>query len=112
MGGEPIVEATAGAVGTMVTCVLLYPVDIAKLRMQVSKSRDGAWATIKKIVAEDSFGALYKGLPTKAVHVPIAQSSRATERTAPSELKAVLPSTTPCGLPSSPRAWYTSFVFE
>ena len=67
--GDPIVEATAGAVGTMVTCVLLYPVDIAKLRMQAGKSKAGAVEIIRKIVEDESFAALYKGLPTKAVHV-------------------------------------------
>ena len=66
-----MVEATAGALGTMVTCVLLYPVDIAKLHMQAGKSKAGALATMRKIVAEDSFSALYKGLPPKAVHVII-----------------------------------------
>ena len=68
---DAIVEATAGALGTMCTCILLYPVDMAKLRMQAGKSREGALATIRKIVADESFAALYKGLPPKAVHVII-----------------------------------------
>ena len=51
MGSDPVVEATAGAVGTLVTCILLYPVEIAKLHMQAGKSKASALQTIRRIAA-------------------------------------------------------------
>ena len=42
---SPLVEATSGALGSLLTCVLLYPVDLCKTRIQSGE------ALVKMLVA-------------------------------------------------------------
>ena len=67
---DPAVEATAGALGTLLSCVLLYPVETAKVHIQAGRSKSGTVETMRAIVRqEQTVLALFKGLPAKAVHV-------------------------------------------
>ena len=67
---DPAVEATAGALGTLLSCVLLYPVETAKVHIQAGPSKvwhsRGDHAIVRQ---EQTVLALFKGLPAKAVHV-------------------------------------------
>ena len=70
MASDPAVEATAGALGTLLSCVLLYPVETAKVHIQAGRSKSGTVATMRSIVQrEQTVLALFKGLPAKALHV-------------------------------------------
>ena len=70
MATDPNLEATAGALGTLLSCVTLYPVETAKVHIQAGRSKEGTLATMKAIVRdEQSVLALFKGLPAKSVHV-------------------------------------------
>jgi adenine nucleotide transporter 17 len=66
---DPTAEATAGALGTLLSCLALYPIDTAKVKIQTGHSNVGPIATILSIVRKESVGALFKGLPAKALHV-------------------------------------------
>lgn len=68
---DAAVEATAGAVGSLLTCFLLYPIDTVKLRIQSGRSKAGTVGTIRDIVRDESILALFKGLPAKAVHAVV-----------------------------------------
>ena len=45
---KPLVDATAGATGALLTNIMLSPVDIAKTRMQTGRSKDGVLETIRE----------------------------------------------------------------
>ena len=65
-------EATSAAVGAAFSTTVLYPLEIAKTRMVAKTgkkhSADTTLTTLKKIVSEGGFLALYTGLPTKCSH--------------------------------------------
>ena len=67
---DPLAEATGGALGSLLTCVLLMPVDTAKVRIQAGRSSAhcGMPGTIHDIVSSEGVLALYRGLPSKALH--------------------------------------------
>lgn len=65
---NPLVEATAGALGSLFTCVLLMPVDTAKVQMQAGRSKRDVAGTMNAIVSAQGLSGLFKGLPTKAAH--------------------------------------------
>ena len=66
---DPQVEAIAGSIGTLVSTTLLYPVEVAKTKIQAGISRESVLATIRGIVRDEKAAALFKGLPPKALHV-------------------------------------------
>jgi adenine nucleotide transporter 17 len=65
---DPAVEATAGAIGSLITCVAIMPVDTAKVRIQAGVSTDGVLGTMQAVVKSEGLRALYRGLWTKALH--------------------------------------------
>ena len=65
----PLVDATAGATGALLTACMLSPVDIAKTRMQTGSSKDGVVATIRHLVEVDGVAGLFTGLHLKGVEV-------------------------------------------
>ena len=67
----PIVEATSGALGSLLTCVLLYPIDLCKTRIQSGRSEVGVGATALQIVRTEGAGALLAGLSPKALHTTL-----------------------------------------
>ena len=65
---DPAVEATAGAIGSLITCVAIMPVDTAKVRIQAGVSTDGVLGTMQAVLKSEGLPALYRGLATKALH--------------------------------------------
>ena len=63
----PLIDATAGAAGALLTTCMLSPVDVAKTRMQTGRSKEGTIATIRQIFDELGVEGLFKGLPMKGV---------------------------------------------
>ena len=64
---KPLVDATAGATGALLTNIMLSPVDIAKTRMQTGRSKDGVLETIREIVEADGVAGCFKGIGLKSV---------------------------------------------
>ena len=65
-----LLDATAGAVGSLFTCCLLYPVDKAKIRIQAGRSKASVLQTMREIAHERAL-ELLTGLPAKAVHTTV-----------------------------------------
>ncbi|KAH8114846.1 mitochondrial carrier [Phellopilus nigrolimitatus] len=59
-----IANFTAGAIAGISEILTFYPLDVVKTRMQLErgKSTQGLVGSFKKIIAEEGFGRLYRGL--------------------------------------------------
>ena len=68
-----LVDATAGAAGSLITCVLLYPLDIAKTQVQAGCSKESVPGVCARICRDEGPAGLYKGLGLKALH-PVLQN--------------------------------------
>ena len=61
--GDPLlVEATAGGLSSLLTCVLLYPIDSAKTRVQSGRSKD----SVLGVLLKERLTTLLTGLPLKS----------------------------------------------
>jgi len=65
---DPLAEATAGAAGALVTCVLLMPVDTCKVKIQAGRSKLSVPETMRAVVSAEGLRGLYNGLLPKAMH--------------------------------------------
>ena len=62
---SPLVEATSGALGSLLTCVLLYPVDLCKTLLQVDGTK-GFAALRERVLRERAWFSLYEGAAAQA----------------------------------------------
>lgn len=68
-GTTDLIDATSGAAGSLLTCVLLYPVDVAKTQIQSGRSKKSTRKTMQDIVERHGgLAGLFKGLTPKASH--------------------------------------------
>jgi solute carrier family 25 (peroxisomal adenine nucleotide transporter), member 17 len=71
-GARRLLDATAGSLGALFVCVLMYPVDIAKTKIQSGCSRENTVArTCRAIVEMEGLGALFTGVGAKSLHALI-----------------------------------------
>ena len=59
-----LVNAIAGATGGATAITVFFPLNTARIRIQVAKSEEAksAFGTIKQIIEEEGFWTLYQGL--------------------------------------------------
>ena len=70
MDNDPIRRAIAGSIGGLVEACLLQPIDMIKTRMQLRPSEyQGFLRSGRRIVADESVKALWKGLTPFAAHL-------------------------------------------
>jgi len=62
-----LAEASAGAASSLVTAVVLAPVDTAKTNIQAGLSQRGTLGTCRTLVEADGIGGLYRGTGPKAL---------------------------------------------
>ena len=65
-GLQTFIDASAGAAGSLFTCYLLYPLDLAKTQIQSGATRD-VRSTLLRILREHGALGLFEGLGPRAV---------------------------------------------
>ena len=65
-GLQTFIDASAGAAGSLFTCYLLYPLDLAKTQIQSGATRD-VRSTLLRILREHGVLGLFEGLGPRAV---------------------------------------------
>jgi hypothetical protein len=63
-----LVDASSGSLGSLLTTTLLYPLDVAKTRVQSGKAAKSSVPTVLLNLLRQEPGALLRGLGPKAVH--------------------------------------------
>jgi hypothetical protein len=63
-----LVDASSGSLGSLLTTTLLYPLDVAKTRVQGGREADSSVPTVLWKLARSEPGALLRGLGPKAIH--------------------------------------------
>ena len=64
---KSFINASAGAVGALVTATVLYPIDLSKTQIQSGRSKEGLVQTLLSILRAEGAAGLFKGLSPKAV---------------------------------------------
>ena len=69
MSKDPLIGATSGAIGSLLSTAALYPIDVAKTRVQAGIGGPNASAldTFLEMVKEKGVGGMYRGLPAKSL---------------------------------------------
>ena len=63
---QTFIDASAGAAGSLFTCYLLYPLDLAKTQIQSGATKD-VRSTMLRILRDDGVLGLFEGLGPRAV---------------------------------------------
>jgi len=63
-----LVDASSGSLGSLLTATLLYPLDVAKTRVQGGRAAKSSVTTVLLNLLRSEPGALLRGLGPKAVH--------------------------------------------
>ena len=65
--GNFLQEFIAGNVGGLIGICVVYPLDTAKIRMQTHPNYRSTSDVLRKMIRNDGFGSLYRGLASPAV---------------------------------------------
>ena len=63
---QTFIDASAGAAGSLFTCYLLYPLDLAKTQIQSGATKD-VRSTLQRILRDHGVLGLFEGLGPRAV---------------------------------------------
>lgn len=69
----PLAQATSGALASVVSNLLVYPLDTVTTRMQTSKGHPSLLASLKKIARQDGWLSVYRGLGSDSLSTAISQ---------------------------------------
>jgi len=69
----PLYQASSGALASVMSNLLVYPLDTVTTRMQTSKGRSNLVSAFKRIVREEGVSSFYKGLGSDTLSTAISQ---------------------------------------